>query len=245
MKDRKKEKGKPLIGIPAKSARRYKNDYWHRMEVCDELRLAVMEYGGIALMLLPSEKKMDFNESDLGDETILSDEEIADLHQEVNLCDGILLQGGDYSCRYEEEIAAYAMEKDMPVLGICAGFNNLLRALHSNVREDETKSHSRYDRDYRHDIEIVKGTLLHEITGCDSYAVNSFHTMVADRDAVEAFARINAYSGDGLVEAFDVPGKSFILAVKWHPELMMDEDVMKRLFERFVNACQKYRDRRE
>lgn len=228
---------KPIIGIPCKVREHDQGDLWHRMEVVDEIRVLVIEHGGIAVMLMPSEDTFDFNQSDLGDPKQLSEEETSDLHAQVDLCDGIILQGGLYSCAYEVEIARYALEKDIPLMGICAGFNNILRALGSNIREDLTKRHSIYSKDYRHDIEIVKDTPMYEIIGSKEYRVNSLHTMIADRDKVEGYGRINAVSDDGLVECFDVPEKRFVLAIKWHPEIMAEEEYVHRLFDRYLKAC--------
>ncbi len=230
---------KPIIGIPCKVRERDKTDLWHRMEVVDELRVLVIEHGGIAIMLMSSEDTFDFNQSDLGDPKQLSAEEIEDLHAQVDLCDGILLQGGLYSCAYEVEIARYALEKDIPLMGICAGFNNILRGLGSNVYEDPSEAHSIYSRDYRHDLKIVKDTPLYEIIGSEEYRVNSLHTMIADKSRVEGYGRINAYSPEGLVECFDVPEKKFVLAIKWHPEIMMEEAYVGRLFDRYIEACRK------
>ena len=227
---------KPVIGIPSKIQNRREGDLWHRQEIVDELRHLIVKHGGIAIMLMPSEETMEFNQSDLGDDKILTEEEIEDLHAQVDLCDGILLQGGDYSCAYEVEIARYALEKDIPLMGICAGFNNILRALGSNIREDPTRSHSHYSDSYRHPIRIVKGTRLYELIGAEEYDVNSLHTMVAEKEMVEPYARIAACSMDGLVECFEPEGKKFVIAIKWHPELMKDAYV-DRLFEEFVNAC--------
>ena len=230
---------KPIIGIPSKQPVPVEEDLWHRMEVVDELRYLVTKYGGITIMLLPSEQTMEFNQSDCGDDTVLTEEEISDLHRQVDLCDGIILQGGLYSCSYEVEIARYALEKDLPLLGICAGFNNILRALGSNVYEDETDSHNHYDRDYRHPIRVVKDTLLYDFIQQEEYQVNSLHTMMAKKEMVEPYARICAYDQDGLVESFEVPGKRFVLGVKWHPELMMDEEYTDKLFQAFMEACRK------
>ena len=228
---------KPVIGIPSKMRQHDEKDLWHRQEVVDDLRYLIVRHGGICIMLTPSELTMKFNESDLGDDTVLSEEEISDLHRQVDLCDGIILQGGDYSCAFEVEIARYALEKDIPLLGICAGFNNFLRALGSNIYEDETKRHSVYDKDYRHEITVEKDTLLYEIIQSDTYQVNTFHTMIADDDRVRPYAQICAHSYDGLVESFALPDKRFALAVKWHPELMKDEACCERLFDRFIDAC--------
>ena len=218
---------KPIIGIPSKEPIPDQDDLWHRMEIVDELRYLVTENGGITIMLLPTERTMDFNKSDCGDDTVLTEEEIADLHRQVDLCDGIILQGGLYSCSYEVEIARYALEKDLPLLGICAGFNNILRAL----------GYNHYSREYRHPISILKDTKLYELIGQEEYPVNSMHTMMATKDQVEAYAQICAYDRDGHVESFDVPGKKFVLAVKWHPELMMEEEYTKRLFKTIIDVC--------
>lgn len=226
---------KPVIGIPSKQPDRIKTDLWHRMEIVDELRYLVVKYGGIAIMLLPTEETMEFNQTDTGDNKILSKQEIDDLHAQVGLCDGIILQGGLYSCQYEVEIAKYALEKDIPLLGICAGFNNMLRALGSNVYEDENGSHNHYSKDYRHTIKVVENTKLYEFINQKEYAVNSLHTMMATKDMVELYALISAYSSDGYVEAFEVKNKKFALAVKWHPELMMDEQYTDKLFKEFIS----------
>lgn len=230
---------KPVIGIPAKQPPRDPDDLWHRMELVDEIRYLVCEHGGIGIMLLPSEKTLSFNQTDTGDPTVLSKEEIADLQTQVDLCDGIILQGGMYSCAFEVEIARHALRKDIPLLGICAGFNNILRALGSNVYEDPEGTHNHYDKDYRHSIRIVKGTRLHELIGQEEYQVNSMHTMMADRHMVEPYALVSAFDSDGHVEALEVPDRRFVLGVKWHPELMREEGYVERLFRNYIDACKK------
>lgn len=230
---------KPLIGIPAKQRNPRDNDPWHYLEMADDMRYQVVKKGGLAIMLLPSEKTLEFNQNDFGDEKILSEEEIADLRRQVDLCDGIIMQGGLYSCSYEVEIARYALEKDLPMIGICAGFNNILRALGINVREDKSGAHNIFDINYRHHIKVVKDSLLYEFTGSEDYEVNSFHTMIADPEVVETVAKINACSDDGLVEAYEVEGKRFVLGMKWHPELMDGSPLSEKLFTRFVDECRK------
>ena len=53
------------------------------------------------------------------------------------------------------------IEYDIPLLGICAGFNNILRALGTDVVEDKTNSHNHYKMDYRHTINLVEDSLLY------------------------------------------------------------------------------------
>ncbi len=228
---------KPIIGIVGKVTLHKEEDFWHRVEVVDEVRLLVTKYGGISIMLLPTEDTLLFNQTDTGDDTILTKEQLDDLYRQMDLCDGFILQGGDVSCAFEVEIAKKAIELDKPIIGICAGFNNILRALGSNIYQDDNAGHNHHDINYRHHISVVKGTKLYEIIGSEDYEVNSFHTMLAKKEMVEPYAKISSYSDDGLVESFELEDKKFVVAVKWHPEQMRDEKYVANLFNEFIRNC--------
>jgi len=228
---------RPIIGVLAKQSAPRQDDLVHRMDLVDEIRMMVLKHGGNLIMLTPTEMTFDFNQSDLGDDKILSDEEKQLLYQQIDLCDGIILQGGDYSCSYEVEAARYAIDKDVPLIGICAGFNNILRALGSNIYEDKTRKHSSRSLTYRHPIKIYDDNLLHTIIGKNDYEVNSLHEMIADEQRVKGYAKICACSEDGLIESFTLEDKKFVLAMKWHPELMADDEGANRIFISFINAC--------
>ena len=60
--------------------------------------------------------------------------------------------------------------------------------------------------------------------------------MIAPIENVKNFAKITSYSEDGLVESFEAEDKNFVMGVKWHPELMLDENTFA-LFKGFVDAC--------
>lgn len=229
---------RPVIAIAAKPQMHRENDYWHRLEMVDEIRALLVNRQAVGVMLLPLQPGLQYNDNDLGDDTVLTEEEIDGLRQQLDLVDGLILQGGDYSCQYEVELVRLAMSEDKPVLGICAGFNNILRALGSNTFEDRDRTHSHYDIDYRHHITVEPGTLLHEFTGSDSYEVNSFHQMVATDKVIPASAVISSHSDDGYVESFEVPGYRFVMGVKWHPEQMNDE-VTDRMIRAFIQACRR------
>ena len=224
---------KPIIGIVNKPVEQHEMDYWRRMDICDEFRYLVLQNGGIAISLLSPEKTFKFNDNDIFDPKVLSVEELNDIDTLVKLCDG-----GLSSCNYEIAIAKKCIEYDIPLIGICAGFNNILRALGSEVIEDKTGSHNFYLMDYRHNIKIEKDSLLYNILGKEDLKVNSIHSMIAPKENVEKFAKITSYSEDGLVESFEVENKKFVMGVKWHPELMLDEDTTN-IFKAFIEACTK------
>ncbi len=232
--------GKPIIGIVGKTTdNKLQYDIWHRIDIIDEIRYLVVENSGIPICILPTDRTMNFNDNDICDPKELTEEEKNDLYEVIPKCDGIILQGGIASCKYEIEIAKKAIELDIPVFGICAGFNNLLRALGTEVILDETKSHDKYDVNYRHKIKIQKDTELYNLVQEESIEVNSIHSMIATKEKVEPFAIISSYSEDGLVESIEVKNKRFVMGVKWHPELMLDTNATKMIFSKFIEKCKK------
>ena len=231
------EMRKPIIGIIGKVQPQYGEDIWHRIDEVDEIRYLIVKNGGLAIMLLPTEATLKFNDNDIKDNTILSDEEKDELYRQINLCDGFVLQGGLYSSNYEIEMAKRIIELDKPLIGICAGFNNILRALGTDVIEDKTKSHDIYDKNYRHEVTVIKGTKLYEFINKDKYNVNSIHSMIAPKEKVENYATISSISYDGLVESFELNNKKFVIGTKWHPELMLEDEVTKKIFKEFIEEC--------
>jgi len=228
---------RPIIGIIGKVQPQYGEDIWHRIDEVDEIRYLIVKNGGTAIMLLPTEITLKFNDNDIEYNTVLSDEEKNELYRQIDLCDGFILQGGLYSANYEIEMAKKIIELDKPLIGICAGFNNILRAIGTDVIEDKTKSHDIYDKEYRHEISIIKGTKLFDLVKKEKYNVNSIHSMIAPKGNVEKYARISAISYDNLVESFELDNKKFVIGIKWHPELMLEDEFSDKLFKKFISKC--------
>ena len=74
--------------------------------------------------------------------------------------------------------------------------------------------------------EIFGETLLH---------VNSLHHQGL-KDIAPSL-RIVGRAPDGLVEAVEMPGHRYAVAVQWHPEWLTDQPAMQRLFRSFVHAA--------
>ena len=62
--------------------------------------------------------------------------------------------------------------------------------------------------------------------------------MIAPKEKVEGYARISSLSYDGLVESFELDNKKFVLGIKWHPELMLEDELPDKLFKEFISKCQ-------
>lgn len=150
-----------------------------------------------------------------------------------------------------------ALERNMPVLAICRGLQELNVALggslHQKVQELPGRADHRAD-DTRpvdvqygpaHPVAVQEGSRLHRLLGRMEITVNSIHAQgidqLADGLSVEAVAP------DGQIEAVRVdrgPGgicPDFALAVQWHPEWkFQDNPDSTRLFAAFGDAVRAY-----
>ncbi|MDH3620081.1 MAG: gamma-glutamyl-gamma-aminobutyrate hydrolase family protein [Gammaproteobacteria bacterium] len=150
-----------------------------------------------------------------------------------------------------------ALEKGVPLLAVCRGFQELNvvlgGTLHQKVQEVPGYNNHLENKDDpldvqygpSHPVSLPDNGLLRELLGSDTATVNSLHEQgiakLADGVTVEALA------DDGLVEAFrvdDVAG--FALAVQWHPEWKATENKVSRvIFKAFGDACREYARQRK
>lgn len=231
---------KPIIGVVSKPNIYVNDKEFTQQVIYDGIRCAILDNGGLVVGILPTQNTNIFSHSDeKTDEVFLKDEEKKDLHRLIDMCDGIVLQGGLSSASYEIEVAKYAISQDIPLLGICAGFNNIVRAMGGEVSKlTDAKFHNN-DLEYAHKNKILKNTMLFDILAQEEIEVNSIHDMVATTDDVKNL-EISSYSEDGYVEAVELKKNKFMVAVKWHPELMLKYDKLSnKLFERFILECRR------
>jgi len=230
---------KPLIGIVSKPNIFCDQELFTQQVIYDGVRNAVLRFGGLAMGILPTKVTNKFSKSDdVVNETVFSKQELDDLYTLIDKCDGIIIQGGLSSDLYEIEASRYAILKDKPILGICAGFNNIIRAMDGSVFLINDTIHNTEDGSIVHKNIIKENTLLYDILKTKEVGVNSIHTMFAKKENIKNL-EISAYSDDGYVEAVELKDKKFCLGIKWHPELMPDDDKMNNIFKRFIEVCKK------
>jgi putative glutamine amidotransferase len=143
----------------------------------------------------------------------------------------------------------HVIEAGMPLLAICRGFQEmnvafggtLWQKLHEveGYRSHKEDLNAPLDEQYgpAHEVELVRGGLLHRIAGQDRLNVNSLHSQ-----GVQTLGRgleIEARAPDGVIEAFRVAkAPSFALAVQWHPEWKFkDNPFSSALFAAFGQAA--------
>ncbi|WP_114945659.1 gamma-glutamyl-gamma-aminobutyrate hydrolase family protein [Microvirga calopogonii] len=145
------------------------------------------------------------------------------------------------SDRLEIEIALMRgfLERDKPVLGICNGMQ-VLAALHGcrlspDVRSLGSGVMEHDKRGFLHPVAIKQGTFLARILGQPEITVNTFHREAVVEISARAVA--SAHAGDGIIEAIEIPTRSFAVGVQWHQELFAAQDHPgNRLFKAFVDA---------
>lgn len=152
-------------------------------------------------------------------------------------------------------LIARALERGIPLLGICRGFQEANVALGGSlfqaVQEQPGKMDHRApegesaERQYApaHAVQVQAGGLMERWFGpAAQLQVNSVHGQGINRLAPGL--RVEALAPDGLVEAFSVEqAPAFSLCVQWHPEwLAADNPVSVTLLKAFGAACQAYRD---
>jgi putative glutamine amidotransferase len=92
-----------------------------------------------------------------------------------------------------------------------------------------------WSRDHlAHEISINPGSRLHSALGSSRVMVNSMHHQGIDR--LGSGLAVTAVAPDGLIEAIEAPGQSYLVGVQWHPEAMAGEHA-RRLLAPFVEAC--------
>jgi putative glutamine amidotransferase len=188
---------------------------------------AVQRAGGLALILAP-------------DPVAATDPD-----EFLSLIDGLILAGGadiDPSSygepahakttgtvperdAFEIVLARGAIERDMPVLGICRGMQLINVALGGSLLQHlpECVGHHEHRRvvgsfdGADHDVAVRGGSLAMRVVGEASHATKSHHHQGVDRlgDGLEVSATSTI---DDLPEAIELGGARFVLGVQWHPE---------------------------
>ena len=234
---------KPVIGILSKH-----NEAKYMLRpntlIRDEVKDAIFANGGIAIGILPSMTEIKLvdndNEREIANHlnTLFTQQEVADLEQQIALCDGIVLQGGIRSDAYEVWVAKYCYEHNIPILAICAGQNNLVRGVGGSVKNiANPEFHKQPAQDYVHDITITPDSLFGKIVGVAKMAVNSRLKNVINDSAGLA---VTAYDHEGNIEVVEAHKKKFFLGVRFHPESLYKTDAKHNaIINALVQACRR------
>jgi gamma-glutamyl-gamma-aminobutyrate hydrolase PuuD len=137
-----------------------------------------------------------------------------------------------------------ALERDVPILGICRGVQILNVGLGGDLHQHlpDVVGHEGHKHDppgqfSEHDVVIEPGTHLERAIGTRTRVMSHHHQGLRRLGAGLVKA---ACADDGAVEAVEAPTRRFAVGVLWHPEAGEDQ----ALFESFVSEAKRYAQER-
>jgi putative glutamine amidotransferase len=196
---------------------------------------AVQRAGGVALMLPPDPD--------------------ADPDQLLDVVDGLILAGGrdidpaaygadpdpatdqPHTLRdaFEIALARRAMERDVPLLGVCRGMQ-LMNVARGGTLVQDLAAHLGHRRTIGtfdgndHPVRLEAGSLAARVAGEEDHGTLSHHHQGIER--VGEGLRVTGWSADDeLPEALEDPELRFALGVQWHPEADRESPVIGALVE--------------
>ncbi|CAA9481838.1 MAG: Glutamine amidotransferase, class I [uncultured Solirubrobacteraceae bacterium] len=188
---------------------------------------AVQRAGGLALLLAPDPV------------TVRDPDELLDQLDGLVLAGGVDMDPLSYGAErhptvtrtvperdaFEMALARRALERDVPLLGICRGMQvlnvacggTLIQHLPDDVgHEDHRRSPGSFD-DADHDVRLEAGSIAARAAGETLHGTLSHHHQGVDR--IGSGLRVTGWATlDDLPEAIEAPESSFALGVQWHPE---------------------------
>jgi len=195
--------------------------------------LTVQAAGGLAVLLPPD------------DETAEQPDEVLGLVDALLLAGGADLDPGSYGARphpetgptwperdrFELGLTHAALERDMPVLGVCRGMQMLNVALGGTLVQhlDDFKTHRHTPGAFSdHEVRLAEDSLAARVVGGQRTAVKSHHHQGIG-ELGEGLVPVGW--ADDVVEAIELPDKRFALGVLWHPEEDERSNVIGSLVE--------------
>ncbi|MFT5048753.1 MAG: putative glutamine amidotransferase [Chlamydiales bacterium] len=131
-----------------------------------------------------------------------------------------------------------ALERRMPVLGVCYGMQVLGLAegatLHQHLPEDRPDGRT-HSGGVEHDVDVEPGTKLARLLGVERLPVLSRHHQALC--TVQPPWKVCAVDDEGLIEAIERADHPFAVGVQWHPELGPEGSRHDRLFRGLVGAA--------
>src|SRR3954464_7979389 len=144
---------------------------------------------------------------------------------------------------FELGLVRAARRRGLPILAICRGMQVLNVARGGtlvqhlpDLSEEITHRQAIPASDPSPGVAVAADSRLARIAGSDRIEVNSFHHQAIDR--LGTGLEPVAWADDGVIEAVEARGHTFMLGVQWHAECLTERPEQARLFMSLVDAAE-------
>jgi putative glutamine amidotransferase len=135
---------------------------------------------------------------------------------------------------FELALCREALERDLPMLGICRGMELMNVALGGDLVQhlDTAQTHLHTPGQFSdHDVVLEPGSLAARAAGTERLSVRSHHHQGVG-ELGEGLVVGGRAAEDNVIEAIELPGRTFALGILWHAE----EEARSPLLSSFVAA---------
>lgn len=204
----------------------------------ERLRRTVQKAGGFVIPIVQVQD-VNYNSTKYNEFEELLEEEKKNIDYYLNMVDGVIFPGGHKVTPFDKYVLNRCVELDKKVLGICLG----MQLISSYNKEFKTYLNNTYinhdqedDNILTHKVLINKDSKLYEIIGLEEILVNSYHDYHIE-DITDDLS-VSALSEDGFIEGVEIPSKTFIMGIQWHPEISYEFDInSKKIIDYFIKIC--------
>ena len=149
---------------------------------------------------------------------------------------------------FELSLIAEARRRKLPILGVCRGCQILNVAFGGSLidLDDKPELKKIHFGVKGHPVEIEKESLLAKLMQPGKVEkVQSYHSQAVGR--LGKGVRATARSPDGTIEAIEISEfeNEWTVAVQWHPEMTLNDELQLSLIKAFVDEARRRRSARE
>lgn len=144
--------------------------------------------------------------------------------------------------KLELAVIANALERGLPLLGICRGAQllNVSRggSLFQELRTRRRETSNRWTIFALKSLLLEEGdSLLGRLLGTRRCRINSLHNQAIDRTGEGLI--VTARDLDGIIQAIEDPTANFLIGVQWHPEFLVYISRQRALFAGLIRQARK------